>query len=51
MIALGLIMLVVGYLISLGVLVTLGWIFLAVGLILLLLGGSGHPVAGRRYWF
>ena len=51
MIVLGLIMLIVGYLISLGVLVTLGWIFLAVGLILLILGGVGHPVGGRRYWF
>jgi len=50
-IVIGLIMLVVGYLIGLGLLITLGWIFLAVGLILLLLGGIGHPVAGRRYWF
>lgn len=51
MVILGLILLVVGYLIGIGLLVTLGWILLAVGLILLLLGGIGHPVAGRRYWY
>lgn len=51
MIALGLILLIVGYLIGLGVLVTIGYILLAVGLILLILGGLGHPVGGRQYWF
>jgi hypothetical protein len=50
-IVLGLIMLVVGYLIGIGVLVTLGYILLAIGLILLVLGAVGHPVGGRPYWF
>jgi hypothetical protein len=50
-IILGLILLVVGYLIGIGVLVTLGWILVAIGLILLILGTVGHPVGGRPYWF
>jgi hypothetical protein len=50
-IVLGLIMLVVGYLIGIGVLVTLGYILLAIGLVLLVLGAVGHPVGGRPYWF
>jgi len=50
-IALGLILLVIGYIVGIGIMVTLGWIFLAVGLVLLLLGSVGHPVGGRRYWF
>jgi hypothetical protein len=50
-IVLGLALLVVGYLIGIGVLVTLGYILLAIGLILLVLGAVGHPVGGRPYWF
>lgn len=33
------------------VLVTLGYVFLAIGLILLVLGAVGHPVGGRPYWY
>jgi len=51
MVLLGLVLLVIGYLVGIGVLVTIGWIVLVVGLILLLLGGLNYPVAGRRYWF
>jgi len=50
-IILGLILLVCGYLIGIGVLVTFGWILIAVGLLLLILGAVGHPVGGRPYWF
>lgn len=51
MIVLGIILLVVGYLLGIGVLYTLGWVLLAIGLILLILGAVGHPVGGRPYWF
>lgn len=52
MIILGLILLLVGFLVpGLAILKTIGIILLVVGLVLLLLGGVGHPVAGRRYWF
>jgi hypothetical protein len=51
MIVLGLILLVIGYLLPIPILYTIGGILLVVGLILFLLGSVGRPVAGRRYWF
>lgn len=51
MIVLGLILLVVGYLLGLSILITIGAILLVIGLVLLLLGGVGRPVGGRRYWY
>lgn len=51
MIVLGLIMLVVAYLIGIPLLYTLGVILLVVGLILLLLGATGHPVGPSRYYY
>jgi Family of unknown function (DUF6131) len=51
MIILGLIILVVGFLLHIAILWTIGIIVLVVGLILLLLGAVGHAVGGRRhYW-
>ena len=51
MIILGLILVVVGYLVHIGILTTIGIILVVVGLILLLLGSAGRPVGGRRYWY
>ena len=51
MIALGLILLIVGWLVGIGVIETIGIVLVAIGLILLVLGAVGHPVAGRNYWF
>lgn len=52
MIVLGIILLLVGYLLPVPAFVaTLGWILLVIGLVLFLLGGIGHPVGGRRYWY
>ncbi|MFD4610434.1 DUF6131 family protein [Streptomyces sp. NBC_01788] len=51
MIALGVILLIVGFLLHIGILWTIGIILLAIGLILFLLGSVGHAVGGRRhYW-
>jgi hypothetical protein len=51
MIAIGIILLVLGFLLGFGILWTLGIICLVIGLVLLLLGYTGHPVGGRRwYW-
>lgn len=51
MIVLGIILAVVGWLIGLSILVTLGVILIVVGLILELFGAAGRPVLGRRhYW-
>lgn len=47
----GLIFLLLGYLLGIGILSTIGVILLVVGLVLLLLGGVGRPIGGRRYWY
>lgn len=50
MIALGVILLILGYVLGISILYTLGFILLIVGVVLLLLGGLGHPVLGRKHW-
>ena len=50
-IVLGIVLLVVGYLLGIRTLWTLGIILVVVGVILVLLGSVGRPVMGRRhYW-
>jgi hypothetical protein len=51
MIVLGIILLIVGYVLPLPILITIGWILVVIGAILWILGAVGRPVAGRRYWF
>jgi hypothetical protein len=34
-----------------GIVATIGWILLIIGLVLLVLGQVGRPVGGRRYWY
>ena len=51
MIALGLILLIIGFIAKIAILWTLGIIVLVVGLILALLGGMGRAVGGRRHWY
>jgi hypothetical protein len=51
MIALGVILLVLGFLFSVPVLVTLGVVALVIGAVLWIMGSVGRPVAGRRYWY
>lgn len=51
MIILGLVLLLVGYIVAIPILETIGLILLIVGAVLLILGGVGRPVAGRRYWY
>jgi Family of unknown function (DUF6131) len=51
MIAIGIILLIIGFLTGIPILWTIGIIVLLLGLITLLLGSFGHPVGGRRhYW-
>jgi hypothetical protein len=50
-IILGIVLLVLGYLLGVPILQTLGIILLIVGAVLWLLGAVGRPVAGRRVWF
>ena len=51
MVVLGVILLILGWLLDISILVTIGIIVLVVGLVLLLLGALNRPVLGRRYWF
>jgi hypothetical protein len=51
MIILGLVLLLIGVLLSIPILYTLGVVLLIVGLVLMLVGRSGTAFAGRRhYW-
>ena len=51
MIVLGIILAVVGALIDVGILVTIGVILVIVGLIFWLLGALDRPVLGRRHYY
>jgi uncharacterized membrane protein YccC len=51
MIVLGIILLIVGYLLPLPLLYTIGAILIVVGIILWILGARGRPVGGRARWY
>ena len=51
MIILGLILLVLGFVLSIPVLWTIGIVVLVIGLVLALLGATGRAVGGRRHYF
>ena len=51
MVIVGLVLLLLGFLLGIPILWTLGIILVIVGLILMLVGRSGRTVGGRRYWF
>jgi len=50
-IILGIVLLVLGYFLSISILTTLGIILVVIGAVLFILGSVGRPVGGRRYWF
>ena len=51
MIILGIILLVLGFVLGISILWTIGIILLVVGVILWILGAVGRPVGGRRFWW
>lgn len=51
MIVLGVILLILGYVLHVSILTTIGIILLVVGAVLWLLGAIGRPVAGRKAWY
>lgn len=51
MIVLGIVLLVVGYLLHIPILWSLGIILVVVGAILALLGTTGRAVGGRRHYY
>lgn len=50
MIILGVVLLVLGFLLAIPILWTIGIVVLVIGLVLLLVGFAGHPVGGRRWY-
>jgi hypothetical protein len=50
-IVLGVILLIVGFVLALPILWTIGVILLVIGLALWILGSVGHAVGGRRHYF
>ena len=51
MVVLGLILLILGWILGIGILVTIGIILLIIGVVFLDLGQTGRAVGGRKYWF
>lgn len=51
MILLGVILIVLGFLLHIPILYTIGLILLVVGAILMILGALGFAVAGRAHWW
>ena len=51
MIVIGAILLVIGFVLKIPILWTLGIIALAVGVVLMVAGALGHAVGGRRHWY
>jgi hypothetical protein len=48
---LGLILLLIGWLTGIGILTTIGIVLLVIGAVLWILGSTGRPVGGRKYWY
>ncbi len=51
MIVLGAILLILGYVLHVGILSTIGIVLLVIGAVLWILGAVGRPVGGRKVWF
>jgi len=51
MIVLGLILLILGWLLGISILWTIGIIVLIIGIVFLVLGQMGHAIGGHKYWY
>ena len=49
--ALGIVLLIIGFLLSVPILWTIGIILVLVGLVMMLLGSMGRAVGGRRHYY
>jgi hypothetical protein len=50
-IILGIVLLVLGFLLKISILWTIGIILIVIGAVLFLLGSMGRAVGGRRHWY
>jgi Family of unknown function (DUF6131) len=51
MIVLGVILIIVGFVVPIPILYTIGGILVVIGIILLVLGQTGRVVGGRKHWY
>ncbi|WP_099021757.1 DUF6131 family protein [Mycolicibacterium palauense] len=51
MIVLGAILLILGFVLNINILWTIGIILLVIGAVLWILGAVGRPVGGRKVWY
>ncbi|WP_326592671.1 DUF6131 family protein [Streptomyces sp. NBC_01294] len=51
MIVLGVILLIIGWLLGVSILWTLGIVLVVIGVVLWILGAVGHQVGGRRHYY
>ena len=51
MIVLGAILLILGFVLNISILWTIGIILLVIGAVFWILGAVGHAVGGRRVWY
>ena len=51
MIILGIILLILGFVLGVPILWTIGIILVVIGVILWILGAAGREIGGRRYWY
>ena len=51
MIVLGVILLIIGFVVGIPVLWTIGIILALVGVVLAVLGGTGRRIGGRAHWY
>jgi hypothetical protein len=50
-IVLGVILLVIGFIVGIPVLYTIGIVLAVIGVVLAVLGGTGRKVGGRAHWY
>jgi Family of unknown function (DUF6131) len=50
-IVLGLVLLLLGFLLKISILWTIGIVLIVVGAVLYLLGSTGRAVGGRKHWY
>lgn len=51
MITLGLVLLIIGFVLKIGVLWSIGMILFLVGLVFWVLGSLGHAIGGRKHYY
>lgn len=51
MIAIGLVLVLVGFIVKVSAMWVAGFILAGIGLLLLAVGLTGHPIGGRRHWY